>query len=47
MSQKLSGDNFEWRKDFLRFDEEFIQNHDEDSDKGHIPNTSYAVIYHS
>ena len=37
MSQKLSVDNFEWRKDFLRFDEEFIQNHDEDSDKGHLP----------
>ena len=32
MSQILSVDAFEWRKDKLTFDKEFIQNYGEDSD---------------
>ena len=36
MSQKLVVNGLEWRKVKFRFDEEFIQNHDEDSDKGYI-----------
>ena len=36
ISQKLSVDGSEWRKDLFRFDEELLQNYDEDSDKGYI-----------
>ena len=36
MSQKSPVVGFEWRKDLLRFEEEFIQNFDEDSNKGYI-----------
>lgn len=35
MSQKLPVDSFKWRKDLFRFNEEFIENYDEDSDKGY------------
>ena len=35
MSQKLPVDGFKWKKT-LKFDEEFIKNYDEDSDKGYI-----------
>ena len=35
MSQKLPVDGFKWRKDLFRFNEEFIENYDEDSDKGY------------
>ena len=37
MSQKLPLDGFKWEKDKLRFDEGFIGNHDENNDKGYIP----------
>ena len=36
MPQQLSVDSFEWKKDTLRFDEDFIRNYDEDSDAGYI-----------
>ena len=35
-SQKLPAYGFKWRKDLFRFDKEFIQSYDEDSDKGYI-----------
>ena len=36
ISQKLSVDGFKWKKSVLKFNEEFIKNYDEDSDKGYI-----------
>ena len=36
MSQKLPVDGFKWKKDMLKFNEEFIKNYDEDSDKGYV-----------
>ena len=38
MSQKLPIDNFKWieKDDLLKFDENFIKNYDENSDKGYI-----------
>ena len=36
MSQKLPVDGFKWKKNMLEFNEEFIKNYDEDSDKGYI-----------
>ena len=36
MSQKLPVDDFKWKKHMLKFNEEFIKNYDEDSDKGYI-----------
>lgn len=36
MSQKLPVDGSKWEKNLFRFDKEFIQNYDEDSDKGQI-----------
>ena len=37
MSQKLPLSGFKWKKNMLKFNEEFIKNYDEGSDKGHIP----------
>ena len=36
MSQKLPVSDFKWKKNILKFNEEFIKNYDEDSDKGYI-----------
>ena len=36
MSQKLPVDDFEWKNNMLKFNEDFIKNYDEDSDKGYI-----------
>ena len=36
MSQKLPVDGFKWKKHMLKFNEDFIKNYDEDSDKGYI-----------
>ena len=36
MTQKLPVDGFKWKKNMLKFDEEFIKNYDKDSDKGYI-----------
>ena len=36
MSQKMSAYGFKWRQDLFRFDEEFIHNYDEHSDKRYI-----------
>ena len=36
MCQKLPVDGFEWEKNILKFNEGFIKNYDEDSDKGYI-----------
>ena len=36
MSQKLPVDGFKWKKNMLKFNEDFIKNYDEDSDKGYI-----------
>ena len=37
MSQKLPVNGFEWVEDLSRFKEDFIQNYDENSDKGYFP----------
>ena len=36
MSQKLPVDGFKWKKNMLKFNEEFIKNYDEDSDKRYV-----------
>ena len=36
MLKKLPVDGFKWRKDKVRFYEEFIQDFDEDSDRGYV-----------
>ena len=36
MSQKMAVDGFKWKKNMLTFNEEFIKNYDDDSDKGYI-----------
>ena len=36
MSQKLPASGFKWEKNMLKFNEEFIKNYEEDSDKGYI-----------
>ena len=36
MSLKLPVSGFKWKKNMLKFNEEFIKNYDEDSDKGYI-----------
>ena len=36
MSQKLAVDCFKWVGKMLKFNEDFIKNYDEDSDKGYI-----------
>ena len=36
MSQKLPVSSFKWKKNILKFNEEFIKKYYEDSDKGYI-----------
>ena len=36
MSQKLPANNFEWIKDISQFNEDFIKNYNEESDKGYF-----------
>ena len=36
MSQKLPVSNFEWIKDTLQFNEDFIRNDNEESDEGYF-----------
>ena len=36
MPQKLPVDGFKWKKNMFKFNEDFIKNYDEDSDKGYI-----------
>ena len=36
MSQKLPVHGFKWKKILLKFNEDFIRNYDENSDKGYI-----------
>ena len=36
ISEKLPVDGFKWKKIMLKFNEDFIKNYDEDSDKGYI-----------
>ena len=36
MSQKLPVNGFKWKKYVSKFDEDFIKNYDEDSNKGYI-----------
>ena len=36
MSQKLPIDGFKWKKNMFKFNDDFIKNYDEDSDKGYI-----------
>ena len=36
MSPKLPVNNFKWKENMLKFNEEFIKKHDEDNDKGYI-----------
>ena len=36
MSQKLPVNGFKWKKNILKFNEDFIKDNDEDSDKGYI-----------
>ena len=56
MSQKLPVNGFKWIKKFYKFNEDFIKNYDEDSNKGYIleveveyPNIYLIciVMYHS
>ena len=35
-SQKLPVNGFKWKKNMLKFNEDFIKNYDENSDKGYI-----------
>ena len=46
MSQKLPVDGFKWDKDILKFNEDFIKNFDEDSDKGYIPEVDVEYPKH-
>ena len=36
MSQELPVDGFKWKKNMLKFIEDFIKNYDKDNDKGYI-----------
>ena len=36
MSQKWPVDGFKWKKNKLKFNEDFIKNYDEDGDKGYV-----------
>ena len=36
MSQKLPLDGFKWKENVSKFNEDFIKNYDEDSNKGYI-----------
>ena len=36
MSQKLSVNGFKWVKNLSKFNEDFIENYDENSDKGYF-----------
>ena len=36
MSQKSPVNGFKWKKNMLKFNEDFIKNYNEDSDKGYI-----------
>ena len=36
MSQKLPLDGFKWKENISKFNEDFTQNYDEDSNKGYI-----------
>ena len=36
MSEKLPVDRFKWKKNLLKFNEDFIKNYDEDSDKEYV-----------
>ena len=36
MSQKLPINNFEWIKDTSQFNENFMENHNEESDEGYF-----------
>ena len=36
VSQKLPVSGFKWKENMLKFNEEFIKNYEEDSDKGYI-----------
>ena len=36
MSQKLPVGDFKWKNNMSKFNEEFIKNYDEDSDKGYL-----------
>ena len=44
MSQKLPVGGFKWKKNMLKFNEEFTKNYDEDSDNGYI--LEVDVEYH-
>ena len=47
MSQKFPVDGFKWKKNMLKFSEDFIKNHHEDSNKGYIfeVDIEYPKIY--
>ena len=36
MTPKLPVDGFKWKKNMFKFNEDFIKNYDEDSDKGDL-----------
>ena len=48
MSQKLPVNNFEWIKDTSQFNEDFIKNYNEKSDKGYFleANIQYLETFH-
>ena len=56
MSRKLPVDGFNWKRNMLKVNEDFIKNYDEESDEGYIVEVDVEypkhlhdciVIYHS
>ena len=44
MSQKLPVNNFEWIKDTSQFNEDFMKNHNEESDEGYFLEVDYQYL---
>ena len=44
MLQKLPVSNFEWIQDASQFQEDFIKNYNEESDKGHFLELMYNIL---
>ena len=44
MSQKLPVNNFEWKKDISQFNEDYIANYNEESDKGYFLKLMFIIL---
>ena len=44
MSQKLPLNNFEWKKDTSQFNEDYIANYNEESDKGYFLKLMFIIL---